>query len=225
MASSFRARPVSLLAFCAAAAGCHSPGLATSARPVETGSLFTSVTVEPVVFLKNDRFPSIGPTATAHLRVGTSKHTDVGVRFNPTTFGWDLKIAPLVTDRWAVAFIPAGRVGKGYWFHAPAAISYEATPWLRVVAAAGFSFSHEAYASAGPETLVAIRPIPSGPGEPDGWHGRLGAGVELHTLRGYGVFPEVTYLQSTQPYAYSSLFLSLGFTFGRFDLGGGERRL
>lgn len=207
------------LALATGLAGCHSPGLSTSARPVDTGSLFTGVALEPVVFLKNKQFPDIGPSATALLRVGTSKHTDVGIRFNLMMFGWDMKLAPYVTDKWAIAVIPGGRVGKGYWFHAPAVVSYEATSWLRLVGTTGVSYSAAAYSPAGPETLVAIEPLPSGPGKPDGWHGRLGAGVELHSARGFGVFPEVTYLQSTQPYAYSSLFLAVGVTFGRFDLG------
>lgn len=47
--------------------------------------------------------------------------------------------------------------------------------------------------------------------------GVLGAGVEIHSSKGFGVLPEVTYLQSVEPYAYSSLFLALGITFGRVD--------
>lgn len=212
--------PVGLALAMAAAglAGCHSPGLYTSARPVDTGSLFAGVALEPVVFLKSKEFSDIGPTATAFLRLGTSKHTDIGIRANPMTIGWDVKVAPYLSEKWAVAFIPGGRAGKGYWFHAPAVVSYEATSWLRLVATAGVSLSHKAYESAGGETIIALSPIPvSGGGYPDGLHGRLGIGAELHSSRGFGIFPEVTYLQSTQPYAYSSLFLALGITFARID--------
>lgn len=205
------------------AAGCHSPGLYTSARPVDTGSIMAGVALEPVVFLSSKEFSTIGPSATALLRVGTSKHTDLGIRFNAMTFGWDFKIAPYLSERWAFAVIPGGRAGQGYWFHAPAVVSYDATSWLRLVATGGVSLSHKAYASAGPETMIAISPIPvSGGGRPDGWHGRLGLGLDLHSERGFGVFPEVTYLQSTEPYAYSSLFLALGITFGRVGFRLGE---
>lgn len=122
------------LALAVGLAGCHSPGLYTSARPVETGSLFAGVALEPVVFLKSKQFSDIGPSATALLRFGTSKHTDVGLRFNAMTVGWDMKVAPYVGQKWAVAVIPGGRAGQGYWFHAPAIVSYEATPWLRLLA-------------------------------------------------------------------------------------------
>lgn len=204
-------------------AGCHSPGLYTSARPVETGSIMAGVALEPVVFLSSKEFSDIGPSATGLLRVGTSKHTDLGIRFNAMTFGWDFKIAPYLSERWAVAVIPGGRAGQGYWFHAPAVVSYDATSWLRLVATAGVSLSHKAYASGGGETVIGISPIPvSGGGRPDGWHGRLGFGLDVHSKRGFGVFPEVTYLQSTEPYAYSSLFLALGITLGRVDFRLGE---
>jgi hypothetical protein len=199
------------------AAGCHSPGLYTSARPVETGSIMAGVALEPVVFLSSKEVSHVGPSATALLRVGTSKHTDFGIRFNAITFGWDFKIAPYLSDRWAIALIPGGRAGQGYWFHAPAVVSYDATSWLRLVATAGMSFSHNAYVleGGGGGTFGITRvPISDG-GWPDGWHGRLGLGLDLHSEGGFGVFPEVTYLQSTEPYAASSLFLALGVTFGR----------
>jgi len=198
---------------------CHSPGLYTSARPLDPGAITAGVALEPIVALKNRNMTDIGPSMTALVRVGTSKHTDVGVRFNVNTFGWDLKIAPYVGERFAIAIVPGGRAGQGFWFHGPALASYDLTGWLRVFASAGVSLSHRAYRGAGPEAIIALDPIPVDTGvKPDGWHGRLGVGLELHTVRGLGVAPEVTYLQSVEPGAFSSLFFAMGITFARVDV-------
>ena len=208
-----------LLLFAIGLEACHSPGLYTSARPIDPGALTTGVAVEPVVALKNEQMTDIGPSMTALLRLGTTTHSDVGARFNANMFGWDVKLAPYVGERLAIAIMPGGRVGRGVWFHAPALVSFDVTTWLRIFASTGVSLSHRAYAPAGSTTLVALSPIPVDSGaRPDGWHGRIGAGLELHTLRGLGVTPEVTYLQSVEAGAFSSIFFAMGITFGRFDL-------
>ena len=195
-------------------AGCHSPGAYTSARPVATGAVFTGMALEPIVFLKNREMTDIGPSATVLVRIGAHERVDVGLRFNGGTVGGDVKVAPYLGDRLAIAVLPGVRAGRGYWVHAPVLVSYDLTSWFRVLGTAGVSWSSEAYAAGG--NVPALEPIPVDTGaKPDGWHGRLGAGFELHSSRGFGVLPEVTWLQASDRKAFSSVFLGLGITWGR----------
>ena len=202
-----------------ALAGCHSPGAYTSARPVATGAIFTGVALEPIVFLRNRQMTDEGPSATGLVRIGLHERVDLGFRFNASTVGGDLKIAPYLGERLAIAVLPGARAGRGYWVHAPVLVSYDVTSWFRLLGTGGVAWSSKAYAAAGPTTIVALEPIPVDTGaKPDGWHGRLGAGFELHSSRGFGVIPEITWLQASDRKAFSSVFLGLGITFGRIDL-------
>lgn len=197
-------------------AGCHSPGAYTSARPVATGAVFTGMALEPIVFLRNRTMTDVGPSATVLVRIGAHERVDVGLRFNGSTVGGDVKVAPYLGDRLAIAVLPGVRAGHGYWIHAPVLVSYDVTSWFRLIGTGGVAWSSKAYDSAGSTTMIAFEPIPVDTGaQPDGWHGRLGAGFELHSSRGFGVIPEITWLQATDRKAFSSVFLGLGITWGR----------